>query len=242
MLSKSKVALYCAVFFIFGVITGCCAMKYCVTSVVDIVIETPTPSPSATPSPSPSPSPANNEDDPEFSDDYIRKHNLSIHRMEATKENKDSEHLLYENKKYLEDDFKFEPDKNPDGTPNYYGFTEEDHYLLAEAIAIEARGESYKHQMYVGSVILNRVESKDYPNTIKEVLMDTNYGIQYPIFHKDPRTWPKPTELNKAIAYELLKYGSVLPYNVRFQAPFKQGTTYESFTNNGSSGTTYFDF
>lgn len=45
-----------------------------------------------------------------------------------------------------------------------------DLYLLARMITAEARGESYTGQVAVGAVILNRVESPSFPNTIAGVL------------------------------------------------------------------------
>ena len=42
--------------------------------------------------------------------------------------------------------------------------------LLARAINGEARGESYEGQVAVGAVILNRVKSSDFPNTIAGVI------------------------------------------------------------------------
>lgn len=41
-----------------------------------------------------------------------------------------------------------------------------DLYLLARLISGEARGESYQGQVAVGAVIMNRINSKDFPNTI----------------------------------------------------------------------------
>ena len=46
-----------------------------------------------------------------------------------------------------------------------------DLYLLAKCIHAEARGEPYSGQVAVGAVILNRVESSKFPNTI--------YGVIY---------------------------------------------------------------
>lgn len=46
-----------------------------------------------------------------------------------------------------------------------------DLYLLAKCIHAEARGESYTGQVAVGAVILNRVASPDFPDTI--------YGVIY---------------------------------------------------------------
>lgn len=42
--------------------------------------------------------------------------------------------------------------------------------LLARAINGEARGESYEGQVAVGAVILNRVKSSEFPNTIAGVI------------------------------------------------------------------------
>ena len=49
-------------------------------------------------------------------------------------------------------------------------FSDSDIYLLAKAIYAEARGESYTGQVAVGAVILNRVGSASFPNTISGVI------------------------------------------------------------------------
>ena len=45
-----------------------------------------------------------------------------------------------------------------------------DLYLLAKCIYAEARGEVYTGQVAVGAVILNRVKSPSFPNTISGVI------------------------------------------------------------------------
>ncbi len=45
-----------------------------------------------------------------------------------------------------------------------------DLYLLAKCVYAEARGESYVGQVAVAAVVLNRVESEKFPNTIAEVI------------------------------------------------------------------------
>ena len=45
-----------------------------------------------------------------------------------------------------------------------------DLYLLAKCVYAEARGESYTGQVAVAAVILNRVKSPDFPNTISGVI------------------------------------------------------------------------
>ena len=49
-------------------------------------------------------------------------------------------------------------------------YTNSDLYLLAKCIYAEARGESYTGQVAVGAVILNRVKSSAFPNTIAGVI------------------------------------------------------------------------
>lgn len=48
--------------------------------------------------------------------------------------------------------------------------TNSDLYLLAKCIHAEARGEPYSGQVAVGAVILNRVKSSKFPNTISGVI------------------------------------------------------------------------
>ena len=50
------------------------------------------------------------------------------------------------------------------------GFTSNDIYLLAKVIAAEARGESYIGQVAVGAVVLNRVDSSSFPDTVSGVV------------------------------------------------------------------------
>lgn len=45
-----------------------------------------------------------------------------------------------------------------------------DEQLIARAINGEARGEPYEGQVAVGAIILNRVESPDFPNTVAGVI------------------------------------------------------------------------
>ncbi len=62
-----------------------------------------------------------------------------------------------------------ENDKKPSASNNS-NYTSSDLYLLAKCIYAEARGESYTGQVAVGAVILNRVASSSFPNTISGVI------------------------------------------------------------------------
>ena len=52
-------------------------------------------------------------------------------------------------------------------------------YWLARIISAESRGESLLGQIAVGSVVMNRVNSSLYPNTIWGVIFDRKYGVQF---------------------------------------------------------------
>lgn len=49
-------------------------------------------------------------------------------------------------------------------------YTSQDLYLLAKCVHAEARGEPYVGQVAVAAVILNRVDSPEFPNTISGVI------------------------------------------------------------------------
>ncbi|HEX3029238.1 MAG TPA: LysM peptidoglycan-binding domain-containing protein [Clostridia bacterium] len=57
-------------------------------------------------------------------------------------------------------------------------YTAADLDLMARLITAEAGGESYTAKVGVGAVVVNRVKSPDFPNTIKGVIYD-RYGIYY---------------------------------------------------------------
>jgi len=52
-------------------------------------------------------------------------------------------------------------------------------YWLARIISAEARGEPMKGKIAVGNVVLNRVRSSAFPNTIYGVIFDRKYGVQF---------------------------------------------------------------
>lgn len=51
---------------------------------------------------------------------------------------------------------------------------DDDLYLLAKLIRAEAEGEPYEGQVAVGAVVINRVKSRQFPNTIREVIYQEN--------------------------------------------------------------------
>ncbi|MGN1347281.1 MAG: cell wall hydrolase [Eubacteriales bacterium] len=52
-------------------------------------------------------------------------------------------------------------------------------YWLSKIIHAEAQGEPLLGKIAVGNVILNRVESEEFPDTIYEVIFDNDHGVQF---------------------------------------------------------------
>ena len=65
-------------------------------------------------------------------------------------------------------------------TTGAYAADEYETLLLAATIWAEARGESYTGQLAVASVIMNRVKSSKFPNTISGVIMAPKQFASYP--------------------------------------------------------------
>lgn len=98
-------------------------------------------------------------------------------------------------------------------------YSEEDLYILTHVICGEAQGYPDEEQRYVGSVVLNRVNNSEFPDTIKEVVFQSG---QYACV-TDGNYYREPTERNWANAKWLLENGSVLPDDVIWQSKRKQG-------------------
>lgn len=100
---------------------------------------------------------------------------------------------------------------------------EEELSLLAHLLMGEC-GASYTddEMLYLtGAVVLNRVQSEYFPNSIKEVIYQK--GQYQCIVLKNSGFYKEPTERCWRIASELLINGYDTPPNVLFQAEFVQG-------------------
>lgn len=58
-------------------------------------------------------------------------------------------------------------------------YTTDEIFWLGRIIEAESAGEPVHGMVAVGNVILNRVKSDQYPNTIYEVIFDRKYGVQF---------------------------------------------------------------
>ena len=63
--------------------------------------------------------------------------------------------------------------------PPQANYNSEDLYWLSRIISAESRGEPLAGQIAVGNVVLNRVESSHFPNSVQEVVFDDRYAIQF---------------------------------------------------------------
>ena len=65
------------------------------------------------------------------------------------------------------------------GRPNPPAYTPDELYWMSRIISAESRGEPLLGKLAVGTVVLNRVASDEFPDTIYDVIFDTKWGIQF---------------------------------------------------------------
>ncbi len=93
-------------------------------------------------------------------------------------------------------------------------YNADDVYWLSRIISAEAKGEEFKGQIAVGNVVLNRVRSKLYPNTIYGVIFDRKGGTQFsPVSFGT--IYAKPTE-SATIAAKICLEGYTLSDDILF--------------------------
>ncbi|QED49364.1 cell wall hydrolase [Cytobacillus dafuensis] len=88
-----------------------------------------------------------------------KKYGVSV--LELMKENNRSSEMLYPGEKLLIPTTKI---------------SEADKDLMARLVHAEAKGEPYAGKVAVATVILNRVDSADFPNTVKDVIYEKVSG------------------------------------------------------------------
>lgn len=118
-------------------------------------------------------------------------------------------------------------------------YTEEDLDLLSRLIFAEVGCEWIPDdvQLYVGSVVLNRVDSDLFPDNIYDVIYAK--GQYSPTQSGSINNTPDERTIENA--RKLLEDGSILPANVVFQANFKQGSgVYYEYYDEPLGTTTYF--
>ena len=97
-------------------------------------------------------------------------------------------------------------------------YTDEDLYWLSRIISAESQGEPLKGQIAVGNVVLNRVSSVEFPNTVKGVVFDAKDGTQFePVTNKT--VYNEPTPRSVAAAKAALAGTRVVGKCLYFYAP-----------------------
>ena len=100
-------------------------------------------------------------------------------------------------------------------TADYDG---EDLYWLSRIISAESRGEPLAGQIAVGNVVLNRVKSSSFPNSVKEVVFDDRYAIKYePV--SNGTVYDQPTDSALLAAKVCLEGASTAGDSLYFFAP-----------------------
>lgn len=93
-----------------------------------------------------------------------------------------------------------------------------DFYWLAHIISAESGGEPLEGQIAVGNVVLNRVESEDFPDSIPEVIFDCADAVQFePV--ENGTIYREPSELSTEAARRVLDGENTIGKAMFFYAP-----------------------
>ena len=106
-------------------------------------------------------------------------------------------------------------------------YTEYDFELLARVIEAEAGGESDYHKLCVGTVVMNRVDSEKYPNSIEGVIYQPG---QYQCV-TNSHINKEPSESSYEAAESILDGRRMFRSSVVYQAEFIQGKVVEKVGN-----------
>ena len=105
-----------------------------------------------------------------------------------------------------------------DGKPEAAPYTAEELYWLSRIISAESRGEPLLGKLAVGSVVMNRVASSEFPDTIYDVIFDTKWGVQFqPV--SNGTIYDEPTEESVLAAKMVLEGARVAGESLYFLAP-----------------------
>ena len=106
-------------------------------------------------------------------------------------------------------------------------YSETDLYVLSHIISAEAGNCSEDMMISVGSVVLNRVADDRFPDSIEDVVFQTD-PLQYSPT-ENGTYWNDPTPEAVEVAQMLLEEGSQIDSSVVWQAEFPQGEgTYDT--------------
>ncbi len=120
-------------------------------------------------------------------------------------------------------------------------YDQNDLYWLSRIISAESRGEPLLGQIAVGNVVLNRVASAEFPNTIYSVIFDSRWGGQFePV--RNGTVYQSPAESSVLAAKLCLEGADAVGESLYFLAPAltEQHWTMENRTYVTTIGTHWF--
>jgi len=104
------------------------------------------------------------------------------------------------------------------GRPDEAPYTEDELYWLSRIISAESRGEPLSGKLAVGTVVMNRVASSEFPNTVYDVIFDREWGVQFtPV--ANGTVYQEPTEESVLAAKMVLDGARVAGDSLYFLAP-----------------------
>lgn len=104
------------------------------------------------------------------------------------------------------------------GRPANPPYTEEELYWMARIISAESRGEPLLGKIAVGTVVLNRVASDEFPDSIYDVIFDQKWGVQFqPV--ANGTVYNEPTEESVLAAKLVLEGARAAGDSLYFLAP-----------------------
>lgn len=109
----------------------------------------------------------------------------------------------------------------------YYDMT----YPLAKIIYAEGGGQSDKCQQYIGYVVINRIESKYYPNTLKKVFFSGGYAPESQEKYRDGKCSDRAIENARIVVNNYLNDTMPVSKALVYQSKFSQGVN--QFTIDG---------
>lgn len=106
--------------------------------------------------------------------------------------------------------------------------TDRDRYLLAKIAMAEAEGESFEGKVLVMNVILNRVKSNEFPDTIEEVIFEERNGTYQFSPLKDGRFYNIEPNEECWAAVELVESGCYKGTDALYFSSSKEASNWHS--------------
>lgn len=105
-----------------------------------------------------------------------------------------------------------------ESAPAQPSYSQEDLYWLSRIISAESQDEPWEGKLAVGTVVLNRVASSEFPNTIYDVIFDRNWGVQFTPVANGSIYWD-PTPACVEAAKQVLSGARAAGNSLYFQNP-----------------------